>query len=83
MDATVFSQGRGIWHVNASPTMRSLGELLMDSDKIVTIFPDEGSILRGVRPGPYSTIDEAMTAIGTYLAGQCRYARRKRSGGNW
>ena len=43
MDATVFSQGRGIWHVNASPTMRSLGELLMDSDKIVTIFPDSGS----------------------------------------
>ena len=29
MDAIVFAQGRGVWHVNASPTMRSLGELLM------------------------------------------------------
>jgi hypothetical protein len=83
MDATVFSQGRGVWHVNASPTMRSLGELLMGSDQTVTILPDEASALHGVSPGPYGSVDEAMTAIATYLAGECRHARRGRPGGNW
>jgi hypothetical protein len=83
MDATVFSQGRGVWHVNASPTMRSLGELLMGSDQTVTILPDARSALHGVSPGPYGSVEAAMTAIGKYLAGECRHARRGRSGGNW
>jgi hypothetical protein len=83
MDTTVFSQGRGVWHVNASPTMRSLGELLMGSNQTVTILPDERSALHGVSPGPYGSVEAAMTAIGLYLAGECRHARRGRPGGNW
>ena len=83
MDATVFSQGRGLRRVNASPTMRSLGELLMGPDKTISILPDERSALHGVSPGPYGSVEDAMAAIGKYLAGQCRHARRGRSGGNW
>ena len=83
MDATVFSHGHGVWHVNASPTMRSLGELLMGPDQTITILPEERSALHGVSPGPYGSVEDAMTAIGKYLAGQCRHARRGRSGGNW
>ena len=52
MDATVFAQGRGVWHVNASPTMRSLGDLLMEPDRSLTILADEGSPLCGISPGP-------------------------------
>jgi hypothetical protein len=81
MDATVFTQGRGIWHVNASPTMRSLGDLLAGPDRTLTIVPDdEGSALHGVNPGPYATVEEAMAAIGAYLKGQCRHARQRAGG---
>ena len=83
MDATVFTQGRGIWHVNASPSMRSLGDLLMGTDRTVTIEPDgEDSALYGVNPGPYATLEDAMVAIGAHLAGQCRHARRGGSSGS-
>ena len=53
MDATVFAEGRGVWHVNASPTMRSLGDLLQGPEKTITIRPgDRTSALHGVDPGP-------------------------------
>ena len=84
MDATVFAQGRGVWHVNASPTMRSLGDLLMGADQTVTIVPDdELSALHGVNPGPYATVEDAMAAVGAFLEGQCRPAPRGRPGGKW
>ena len=83
MDSTVFTQARGVWHVNASPTMRSLGDLLRGPKNTITILPDEGSALHGVSRGPYASLEEAMAAIGTFLAGQCRHARRGKSGGNW
>jgi hypothetical protein len=59
------------------------GELLMGSDQTGTILPDETSALRGVSPGPYGSVEEAMAAIAAYLAGECKHARRGRSGGNW
>lgn len=80
MDSTIFSQGRGVWHVNASPTMRSLGDLLMGPRKTITIVPDEGAALHGINPGPYTSLEGAMAAIATYLAGQCRHAPRARLG---
>ncbi len=84
MDATVFTQGRGMWHVNASPSMRSLGDLSMEPDRTVTIIPDdEGSGFHGINPGPYATVEDAMAAIGAYLGGKCGYARRGTSGGRW
>ena len=84
MDATVFPEGQGVWHVNASPTMRSLGEIVVGRHKTATIVPDDASLmLEGVNPGPYGSVDEAMAAIGAYLAGQCRHARRGRSGRHW
>ncbi len=82
MDATVFSQGRGVWHVNASPTMRSLGDLLMGPRKTITIVADKGSALHGINPGPYASLERAMAAIATYLAGQCRHAPPARLGRN-
>ncbi len=79
MDATVFTEGRGVWHVNASPTMRSLGELMEGPDKSVTIIPDdEDSALHGVHPGPYGKLEDAMAAIGAHLGGRCGHARRTR-----
>lgn len=79
MDATVFAEGQGIWHVNASPTMRSLGDLVQGADKTVTIRPDdETSALHGVDPGPYGSLEDAMAAIGAHLGGQCGHARRFR-----
>jgi hypothetical protein len=79
MDATVFSGGRGVWQVNASPTMRSLGHLIMGRDRTVRVVPDErSSVLHGVNPGPYGSVEEAMAAIGIYLGGQCGHAGRVR-----
>ena len=79
MDATVFAEGRGVWHVNASPTMRSLGEIVVGPQKTATIVPDDASsLLEGVNPGPYSSVEEAMAAIGVHLGGQCGHARHKR-----
>jgi hypothetical protein len=79
MDATVFAEGRGVWHVNASPTMRSLGDLLQGPEKTITIRPDDRtSALHGVDPGPYGSLEDAMAAIGAYLGGRCGHARRSR-----
>jgi hypothetical protein len=79
MDAVLFSQGRGMWHVNASPTMRSLGDLLRSPDKGLTIVPDdEQSALHGVNAGSCPTLEEAMATIGTHLGGRCAHARRGR-----
>jgi hypothetical protein len=79
MDATVFPEGRGIWHVNASPTMRSLGEIIMESQRTAMIVPDdESSLLAGINPGPYSSVEDAMTAIGAYLGGRCEHAHLRR-----
>ena len=63
--------------------MRSLGDLLMGPRKTVTIVPDKGSALHGIKPGPYASLEGAMAAIATYLAGECRHARREKLGGNW
>ena len=79
MDVTVFYEGSGVWHVNASPTMRSLGAVLQQLDLTVIIEPDEGSDLAGVAPGPYPSLQEDMNAMAVHLGGQCGYARRKRS----
>ncbi len=76
MDATVFAQGHGVWHVNACPTMRSLGDLLMEPDRSLTILADEGSPLCGISPGPYAALDLAMKAIATHLGGRCEPAKR-------
>jgi hypothetical protein len=76
MDATVFAQGRGVWHVNACPTMRSLGDLLMEPDKSLTILADEGSPLSGISPGPYAALNIAMDAIASHLGGRCEPAQR-------
>ncbi len=78
MDARVFAEGGGVWHVMASPSMRSLGDLLMAADRTVTIEPDDASALNGIDPGPYATLDAAMSAIGAHLGGQCQPARRGR-----
>ncbi len=78
MDATVFNEGGGAWHVNASPTMRSLCELIQAADKTITIIPDEeASALVGIKLGPYETVEQAMAAIGTHLGGRCTHARRR------
>jgi hypothetical protein len=76
MDATVFAQGRGVWHVNASPTMRSLGDLLMEPDWSLTILADEGSPLCGINPGSYAALNIAIDAIATHLGGRCEPAKR-------
>ena len=76
MDATVFAQGQGVWHVNAHPTMRSLGDLLMEPDRSLTILADEGSPLCGISPGPYAALNIAIDAIATHLGGRCEPAKR-------
>ena len=78
MDATMFNEGRGIWHVAASPSMRDLGDLVQGEDGTVVIEPDAGSDLQGMPCGPYATMEEAMAAIGTHLGGQCRHAPKRR-----
>ena len=75
MDATVFAQGRGFWHVNALPSMRSLGDLTQGSDRTFTVTPDEGSPLLGMAAGPYPSLETAMAAIAGHLDGQCTLAR--------
>jgi len=78
MDAKVFYEGSGIWHVNASPSMRSLGAVLEQPDLTVIIEPDEGSNLAGVAIGPHQSLQDAMNVIAVHLGGDCGYARRKR-----
>jgi hypothetical protein len=78
MDAKVFYQEKGVWHVNASPTMRSLGVVLENGDKSLRIEPEEGSNLDGVATGPYRSIEEVMDAIAAYLGGKCNSVWRRR-----
>jgi hypothetical protein len=77
MDAAVFTEGAGVWHVNASPSMRSLGEVLKQPDNTFLILPDDGSVLAGIDTGPYRSLDEVITAIGAHLAGTCRLVSRR------
>jgi len=77
MDAKVYSEAPGIWHVNAFPTMRSLGEVIRHPDKTLRIKPDRGSDLDGVSPGPYPSLQEAMDAIALHLDGQCSAVGRR------
>jgi hypothetical protein len=78
MDAKVYQEGKDVWHVNAFPTMRSLGDVLLRPDKTLRIEPDKGSDLEGVVPGPYRSIQDAMTAIGAHLGGRCISVRQRR-----
>ncbi len=78
MDATVFAEGHGVWHVAASPSMRGLGDLVQAQDGSVTIEPDAGSDLKGIHGGPYATVAEAMATIGVCIGGQCQHAPRRR-----
>jgi hypothetical protein len=63
MDAAVFSIGKGLWHVNTSPTMRDLGEIIRSADGTFTLVPDEGAALEGMAVGPYPSLDKARDAI--------------------
>ncbi len=78
MDATLFNEGHGVWHVAAAPSMRGLGDLVQGEDGTVVIAPDAGSDLQGMPCGPYATVAQAMAAIGTHLGGQCRPAPQRR-----
>ena len=78
MDATVFPEGRGVWHVNTTRTMRSLGEIVQREDQTFWILPDEGSDLQGISGGPHASAEDAMAAIGAHLHGTCIFAGRKR-----
>ncbi len=80
MDAVVFTEGRGIWRVVASPSMRGLGDMMTAEDRTILIEPDEGSDLQGVDCGPHATLEEAMAAIGAHLSGRCIYAPKR---GRW
>ncbi len=40
MDAVVFWDGPGFWHVNERPSMRSLGEIALAGENHYTIDPD-------------------------------------------
>jgi hypothetical protein len=53
--------------VNASPTMRSLGEVIQQPDKTLRIKPDRGSDLDGIAIGPYQSLKQVMDAIATHL----------------
>jgi hypothetical protein len=77
MDATVFPQGNGFWRVNASPSMRDLGEITRAADGAFTVEPDEASDLVGVPTGPYASLDDALSAIAAHLQGQCRLVRKR------
>ena len=74
MDAVVFNEGKGVWRVVASPSMRGLGDLVETGNRSVTIEPDVGSDLEGIAPGPYASLDHALSAIGAHLGGQCQRA---------
>jgi hypothetical protein len=79
MDAAVFTEGAGVWHVNASPSMRSLGEVLKRPDNTFSVLPDDGgSLLEGIGIGPYPSLQDAMEAISRHLGGSCRLVSRKR-----
>jgi len=78
MDAKIFSEAPGVWHVNASPTMRSLGEVIRQPDKSLRIKPDRGSDLEGVASGPYPSIKEVVDAVASYLGGECSMVGRRR-----
>jgi hypothetical protein len=78
MDAVVFTEGRGIWRVVASPSMRGLADLVETGNRAVTIEPDDGADLQGIAPGPYASLDHALSAIGAYLGGHCQRAPHRR-----
>ena len=78
MDATVFTEGQGVWRVMTSPSMRDLGELVQGADGTVMIEPDAGSDLQGIHRSPYATLEEAMVAIGVRIGGHCQHAPRRR-----
>ena len=77
MDAAVFSIGKGLWHVNTSPTMRDLGEIIRSADGTFTLVPDEGAALEGMAVGPYPSLDKARDAIAAHLGGKCSLARSR------
>ena len=74
MNALVFTEGRGIWRVVASPSMHGLADLVLMGNRAVTIEPDEGTDLEGIAPGPYASLDHALSAIGAHLGGHCQRA---------
>jgi hypothetical protein len=71
VDAVVFWDGPGFWHVNEQPSMRSLGEIARTGEDEYIIDPDSHSALSGISAGPYRSLDEALLAIGSHLEGRC------------
>jgi hypothetical protein len=78
MDAVVFTEGHGVWRAVASPSMRGLADLVQTGDRAVMIEPDVGSDLQGIAPGPYASLDHALSAIGAHLGGHCQRAPHRR-----
>jgi hypothetical protein len=73
MDAAVFFQGSGIWQVNATPSMRSIGEVTQGPGKTFRVSSDtEAYALDGIHPGPYPSLEDAFAAIAAHLGGSCR-----------
>ena len=64
--------------MNASPSMRSLGDLLEGPDSNYIIEPDAGSDLDGIARGPYPAMKAAMDAIAAHLGGECSFVQRRR-----
>lgn len=76
MDATIFWEGSGVWHVLTSPTMRSLGDVIRQADGSLTIEADVGSDIDGMVLGPYGNLEDVMSAIAAHLGGRCTTQRK-------
>ena len=53
---------------------RSMGRIKEDPPKHFTIHPDGGAIetMAGLNPGPYASLDAALSEIETHTRGVCR-----------
>jgi hypothetical protein len=53
---------------------RSMGRIKEDPPKHFTIHPDGGAIetMAGLKPGPYASLDAALSEIETHTRGVCR-----------
>ena len=64
--------GPKTWDVEPAPPMSApLGKITHRDDGKIYITPGDGSPMSDVDPGPYATLEAAMSAIGATIGGSC------------
>jgi hypothetical protein len=76
MNAVLLPTGLKTWDIESAPPISTpLGKIEHAEDGKFHITPGDGSPILDIDPGPYATVEAAMSAIGGALGGTCERYR--------